>query len=283
MRKNTKKTRQAFTMVELVVTTTFIVILATLAFYLYSGYLASSRDSQRKANIAELSSVLEIKKDDIGVLPYPWNAFELRNAFLAVAHQGKLEESLSSVGGIPVPVYPLVKLSYPYSITHNRQEYQVAGVLENDGRPKAYLFWNYTPVSKQILPSLILALESTGAVDVVVNRNKFIIDKGTNNLPYTFTDKNPYSKWGDILENLDNPNIAYRQNIDYESCDEIYKDGKSLGNGIYQIRNSEWSLIDTTCTFTWSTITNRVSCDGSLVANAQWNISNSFGSRPVTG
>jgi len=38
---------------------------------------------------------------------------------------------------------------------------------------------------------------------------------------------------------LKNPNIAYRQNIDYRSCDEIYEDGKSIGDGIYQIRNED--------------------------------------------
>jgi len=251
MKNNTLKSKKAFTLVELIVASLVLVILSTLAFYAYTGHLVSARDSQRKAHIAEIWSILETKKENLWVFPYPWDAFDLKNGAIEIAHQWKLEGETDTINGAKIPFDPLINIAYPYSITHNRQEYQVAWVLENDGRPEAHLFWNYRPVSNYLLPSLIMAIEGNGSVDVTTKRSKFVIDKWTENLPYTFEDKKPKAEIVEMTTVLKNPNIAYRQNIDYRSCDEIYEDGKSIGDGIYQIRNEDWVLEDIVCTFTW--------------------------------
>jgi Tfp pilus assembly protein PilE len=51
-----KNKKQAFTFVELIITSIVLIILSTIGFYSYSKYVGSSKDSERKSNVATLSS-----------------------------------------------------------------------------------------------------------------------------------------------------------------------------------------------------------------------------------
>jgi prepilin-type N-terminal cleavage/methylation domain-containing protein len=66
----TKKT-SAFTLVELIVTATILVILTAVGFYSYSQNLVDARDSLRKSDIANLKSNLKLYKQKRGAYPLP--------------------------------------------------------------------------------------------------------------------------------------------------------------------------------------------------------------------
>jgi hypothetical protein len=54
---------------------------------------------------------------------------------------------------------PDLDTPYIYSTTRNKQEYQIAMSLENNDSPIALLQGSYKSVSKNILPTIVLALK----------------------------------------------------------------------------------------------------------------------------
>jgi hypothetical protein len=83
-----------------------------------------------------------------------------------------------------------LKIPYTYSITRSKQEFQLATTLENNGKPIAFVDGNYSTVSKYILPSIIIAYNGNGSININTDpfRNLFILDGVQNNLPYNFED-----------------------------------------------------------------------------------------------
>jgi len=90
---------------------------------------------------------------------------------------------------------PSLKIPYLYSITRSKQEFQIATTLENGSKPLAFVDGNYTPIAKYILPSLLIAYEGSGSVDISVNpyKNMFILNEIGYNLPYSFENSKPLS------------------------------------------------------------------------------------------
>ena len=64
MEKQKKHILSAFTFVELIVAATIIVILSAVWFSSYVSYIADSRDTQRKSDLAQVTSALKINKKD---------------------------------------------------------------------------------------------------------------------------------------------------------------------------------------------------------------------------
>ncbi len=256
------KNSSGFTLVELIVTATILVILTAVGFYSYSQNLTDARDSVRKSDVADIESKLKLYKQKRGAYPTPWDSFSLTNSGVLVARQWKLNNSVALSTADSIPTDPLTKEAYFYSITTNKQEFELALSLENADNPIAILEWNYKSVSKNVLPTITLAI-STGSIIEVhdgiwiwsTNRMKFIFDLWGYNIPYTFT--SPYSPETDgstsLATLLADPSIDYWQNSDYRNCTEIYEAGKSISNGSateeYQILNTSGVLVDTTCDF----------------------------------
>ena len=249
---HTHKKITGFTLVELVVVATILVVLTSIGFYSYVWNLQDSRDSARKADIAKLSSALTLYHQKRGVFPNPGSSFNLLNNGVAVASQWKMDKSvpLSTIDSL---VYdPKNENSYSYSITTNKQEFQIAGTLENGDNPKAILDGNYTSVSVDILPTIMLASDSTTDLEINAatwagpsNRLLFIFNGWTHNIPYDFDQQTASSDGTTFANLLSDPLIEYWQNSDYRTCTEIYEAWKSIGNGEYQILNSSGVL-------TWS-------------------------------
>jgi hypothetical protein len=126
--------------------------------------------------------------------------------------------------------------------------------LENNWINKSFLLWDYKSVSRNILPTIILAISSSTDVEIntlvwsgAENRTKFIFDGSIHNLPYTFDDPfSPYSDSTSFSWLIDDLNIVWWQNSDYRSCIEISDDLKFIGTWEYQI-NSWWTLINANC------------------------------------
>jgi len=54
--------RKAFTLVELIVSTTILAILTTIGFSTYTQYIGDARDGVRKTDLATLNSQLNLYK-----------------------------------------------------------------------------------------------------------------------------------------------------------------------------------------------------------------------------
>lgn len=66
---STIKSQAAFTLIELLVTISIIGILAGIATYSFTGARAQARDGQRKADLKQIQSALELYKADHGTYP----------------------------------------------------------------------------------------------------------------------------------------------------------------------------------------------------------------------
>ena len=64
-----------FTLVELIVVITILVILGTIAFLSLQGYIGSAHDSSRITDIDNISKALDISMIKIGTYPAPDNSF----------------------------------------------------------------------------------------------------------------------------------------------------------------------------------------------------------------
>ena len=242
-----------FTFVELIVVVSIIAIISTLWFLSYSGYLSGARDSQRKSDIAKISSSLKLYKQKRWIYPTPWTNFNLLYSWTIVWIQWLLNNEVTLTTIDKVPNDPYVEIPYFYSITQNKQEFQLSLSLENWDNSTAVVGWDYKTVSKNILPNIIFAIEppSNLQLDVVWGNSKFIFDSLKNNLPYDFDTRLPYSDgtsftW--LLNEAENSGTFW-QNSDYRSCEEIEESWKSFWDAQYQILNNSWALTSTGCVF----------------------------------
>lgn len=239
-----------FSFVELIVATTIVIILSSMGFYAYSQYLIDARDSQRASDFASVSSSLKVYRQKRGAYPLPGDRFWLKNgATLVVARQWKLNKSVSLDTLDKLPTDPYSKTFYSYSVTANRQEFQLAWTLENAGRPTALLQGTYKTVTKNNLPSIVIAYSSTTDLDITnaTYKNTFILNNGTHNIPYSHDTGIPVSDGTVFASLLLDPTIDFWQNTDYTSCAAIYYAWKNIWAWEYQILDTNGNLINTTC------------------------------------
>ncbi len=255
------KTSLWFTLVELIVASSILIILISVGFYSYSQNLEDTRDSLRKTDIANLESQLKLYKQRRWAYPLPADRYNITNSWVIVALQWRLTEQVPLTTASYIPVDPLIEEPYIYSILNNRQEFEVSLSLENAGNPLAVLVWDYRSVSRNFLPSISLAIDNGSDTEInwgiwagATNRLAFIFDNGGLNLPYSFDEPfDPIVGATTFEDAIDDPTIQYWQNSDYRNCTEIFQAGKSISNGIgaiqYQILNSSGALVNTDCDF----------------------------------
>jgi hypothetical protein len=119
------------------------------------------------------------------------------------------------------------------------------------------LDWDYKSVSKNILPSILLATWSTTSIEIhtwvwswTTNRNLFILNWWSN-LPYSIA--KPYNTvyaWEDIDDVLVWWKIQFWQNSDFITCDEIIDAAKMIHDTWtweYQVLDNSWILSNTWC------------------------------------
>ncbi|NUJ97717.1 hypothetical protein HGA92_02920 [Candidatus Gracilibacteria bacterium] len=246
-----KKQKTAFTFVELIITSVIIIMLSTLGFFSYSKHISTSRDAERMAHLGNINSSLNLYKQKKGAYPLPGDNFSFTNLGLEIVKQGKMNEKMSLSTLDSLPLDPYLHIPYIYSITQNRQEFQIGTSLENNGNSIALLYGSYKTVAKNILPSIMIAHNGSGSVEITDNsyKNKFIVDGTRHNLPYNLENGIPFSDGIGFSGVIDDINTRIPQNRDFENCNEIYEAGKSIGNGEYQILNSSGSLDNISCIF----------------------------------
>ena len=87
----------AFTLVELIVVITILVILWTIAFTSLSGFSGGARDSSRVSEIAILSKSLEISFIKTNSYPDPDNFFSVTYSWWILWKQGNLGEGVMNI------------------------------------------------------------------------------------------------------------------------------------------------------------------------------------------
>jgi prepilin-type N-terminal cleavage/methylation domain-containing protein len=210
---------KAFTLVELIVVITILAILWTIGFISLQWYSKSARDSTRISDITSMEKILNLYKLTNTQYPTPvdptivtysgstawtqwvfWKTAYTRNAMMS-----------------NVPLDPVTALEYPYSVTADGQEYELAAVLENPiassitssayaGTQEAqiYVKWNYNGKFLRVIkddttyllwvPSIIASdITSVDIENILISKR--LVYNGHKNLPASFSwsvyDTNP--------------------------------------------------------------------------------------------
>lgn len=245
---NNFQNKKAFTLVELIVVVTILIVLSTISFVSYQNSLLDARNSVRISDMSNIKMALKNHKLKNWSYPLPWDPINITNSEIVI-QQWFLNDKVATQELIKKPTDPLVtEKYYPYSITNNKMFFQVAMSLEdestgNDYQMRAYVDWDYQQIKNDI-PSLVFATDSSGSIQDL--SNAFIVDKWTYNLPY---DEN-----GDII----NSAISFEELISewwisipkfywYYSCQEIYENGASMWSWTYEILQSNGKHTSTWC------------------------------------
>ena len=252
---------KAFTFIELIVVIIIIWILWAIGFTQFVWNISNWRDSLRKSNLSEINWAIKSYKLTNWTLPIPSDTFSITNSWKIIVWQWKLWKNiwLSTIEEIPVD--PIVKTPYLYSVTNNRWEFQIWLTIENWDWdfPLSLIAWNYKSVSKNILPTILIATWTTNSVEInswttewAENRKLFIFNEQNHNLTYNFDwNTEPISDWTDfetLLLEAENKWV-FSQNSSFETCLEITKAWKSIWDWEYQIRTNTWALTNTWCTW----------------------------------
>lgn len=132
---NFKKYKYWFTLVELVVSVAIILVLATIAFLVFSKWIWNSKDSRRVGDIATLEKSLELgfTTNPSWMFPLPDDSIEVvseldGNLWIQWYFGEWVKGELDNIEKLPVdPRWT----NYEYSVTPNRLQYQVMAILEN--------------------------------------------------------------------------------------------------------------------------------------------------------
>jgi len=128
------KNNWAFTLVELLVVITILVILGTIAFVYIESSIAEARDAGRLSDINEVVNVLELYQTERSFFPEPSDWVNITYSWSAVAWtQWTFWKSVGKIVrafGEDIPLDPLNDNEYSYSITAKADEFQIAGIKE---------------------------------------------------------------------------------------------------------------------------------------------------------
>lgn len=128
-------TKNAFTLVELLVVITVVAILATIATVYFFDNIGDGRDASRKSNFALINENLELFFTQESRYPIPDDSVDiLYNGSVAWSQWEFWENVARKIKNFwsDIPTDPLYDNYFSYSITNNASEYQIAAILEWD-------------------------------------------------------------------------------------------------------------------------------------------------------
>ena len=191
-----------FTLVELLVVVTVLSILASIAYIGIDNYFASSRDSKRIYDMQQITNVMQLYFNGNSEYPEPSDAVEVTFSGALAWKQGtfwaSVTRKLRSFWN-DIPLDPLHKNEYSYSLTNMWTEYQIGMMKETfketEGLgelalinkanaaniPGAFISWNYNGFIVRVIdgsinyfiasPSIIASdLTSTDVLDIMSER-----------------------------------------------------------------------------------------------------------------
>lgn len=136
-----KTKNKAFTLVELIVVITILAILGTIAFISLQWYSTDARDSTRISDLSSMKTSLEVFHLDAWKYPVPTNWVDITYSWWVVWTQWSFWESVfSNVNKLDkIPTDPLTNKEYTYSITSNKNEFELAWLVEWDNISNNFL------------------------------------------------------------------------------------------------------------------------------------------------
>ncbi len=239
--------KKAFTLVELIVTIAILAILWTIAFISLQWYSEQSRDAVRISDVSTIKSWLELYELEAGKYPEPTNGVNITYSWSIVWSQWVYGETLkTNISKIDrLPLDPLTEKEYTYSVSWNRNEYELWWIIEwdeivlNPSQPslklgkgklqanawetttKAMVLWSYnwkmiktlswTICDILSLPTIVTNDTSTWTDLLEIINNKSLVFNWYENLPSSFkTSKFKYDWW---FEFTPNKLVAYTDNL----------------------------------------------------------------------
>lgn len=136
-----KKTRWAFTLVELIIVITILAILATIGFVTMGKYLTSSRDSTRLTDMKTIFDSMSVYTVRTGETPFPdSDKLEVKNGSSILTYQWYAWESVFNLIKLNRGwVDPKDKKNYVYTTDSTRRKIQLMWYLETNENVK--VFW----------------------------------------------------------------------------------------------------------------------------------------------
>ena len=135
------KNKKAFTLVELIVVVTILIILSTISFYSVKTYVKKSRDAVRINDLAKIELALEVEVADWAKLIMPEDNINITASWEIVSYQWYMSEDI--MHRIWIDEWwrdPLDETLYTYSINKNKDKFQLMGFIE-DFIKESYV-WN---------------------------------------------------------------------------------------------------------------------------------------------
>lgn len=133
-----------YTVVELVIAVMIVSILAVVGFTHFSSFLASSRDTNRISQVAELyDGFISLKMR--GSLPLPTNYIEIKKGDKLVSYQWHAwKELLDKMEYTSNGLDPETDDFFTYALTRNKKSIAIMTLLEEDPVVKNYITHNNT-------------------------------------------------------------------------------------------------------------------------------------------
>lgn len=211
--------KQAFTLVELIVLITILVILAWIWFSSVTSYLVDVRDSSRIVELDNMKSSLESYYTQNSFYPIPEDYKDINYSWAVLWSQWTFWKSIAKVVWYNKDniLDPSTDTYYTYSVKNSRKEYSIAAVLEKkdslsawnsilkssyaeDGiwtvAGTAYVVWNYNGsiISANTwwlnyilaIPSIVSTNLTSTNVEDIINNNKLVYT-GFDNLPSSYS------------------------------------------------------------------------------------------------
>lgn len=240
-----------FTLVELVVVVSILVIISTIWILSYSQSMYDARNGARIWDMANLKISFKNHKLKNWSYPNPWDYFLITNNWTWIIKQWKINENISSLEIIKPPSDPLIWNNYLYSTTINNLFFQVWMSFENYDNAinpywyKAYIDWDFQKTSDMV-EGLIYATWTTN--DVLTLSWYVILNNSTFNLPYD-------DEWNFYYENKTKSELLAEMWITqpkfywFQSCKEICDYWYNFWTWNYYITNSSSIVTQTWCTF----------------------------------
>ena len=164
-----KQTKNAFTLVELIVVITILAVLATVGFISFTGYTQSARDWARVSDIRTVEKALTFYHTENNKFPEPTDAQNISindgwtvNLWKSWVIGKSVITEVRSISQIPED--PNTQEYIKYSTTLNNQEYQLMGYLEDLTHSKylnkTYARTNFPKVSGNYNKHFVIASDN---------------------------------------------------------------------------------------------------------------------------
>lgn len=240
-----------FSLVELIIVITIITILSSIGVVSYTNTSIDARDATRKTDMGEIKVRLRTTKQRLGSYVLPASPFTMSNSGVVAVSQGS-SDAITVDNGSSFRADPRTGMSYVYSTIKNRQSYQIGMTFEGTNNLRAYVDGDYISLLPSIFPSLILALKTTGNVEVnpaaggTAYQNTFVVNNGSLNIPYDLSGS-PVATAVSLLQITTEDQVSLPQTSEYTSCQSIYEGGRSMGAGNYLLISSTGAITSTGC------------------------------------